>query len=178
MLPYSYTRPLREWSDARLGTWNFCRCTDTNSLHIGWSRSRGLYSVDAWLNFDPRIVHRGYVGTLSYYRMCEQFGFLIHDVWFIEVTFPLNFDLVSRLRCVLFAPLCVCTVRLVYRHPSFWNLETVYRYAHDKYNKKLVNYYRFGAVHIYAIIWDFGWSVFAPVSGMYYSTAARVFHMQ
>ena len=41
-----------------------------------------------------------------------------------------------------------------------------------KTTKELVNYFRFGAVPIYAIIWEFGLSVFAPVSSMHYSTTS------
>jgi len=47
-----------------------------------------------------------------------------------------------------------------------------------KTTKELVNTFCFWAVPVYTIFWEFGWSVFVPVSSMHYSTAVRLFLMQ
>ena len=47
-----------------------------------------------------------------------------------------------------------------------------------KTTKELVDYFRIVAVSIYTIIWEFGWSVFAPISSMHYLTAVHLFHRQ
>ena len=94
----------------------------------------------------------GMQGTLFYCRMSEQFGFLIHYSRFIEFTFQLNFDLVSRLRYVLFGPLCVRTVRTV-SPPIVLTSRTVDRYAHDKNNQGTRKLFLFlGSTHLHYIL--------------------------
>jgi hypothetical protein len=124
-------------------------------------------------SYDESRVYSGPYSTMG----CVSNTCLIHYPCIIKFTFPLNLDLISRKRYVLIVTLCV---HVSVRVSSLMVLtsRTVDRYTHEKTTKKVVNSYGFGAVPIYTIFRDFGWSVFAPISSMHYSTSAHLLHMQ
>ena len=146
--------------------------------HIGWSQSQWLYSEDASLRFDPRIVHRGCAGDCSTIGWVSISGFWFNIptlsnshshwilAWYPACVICYNRDIVRSYRSASVSPLIVLTSR------NGWQVWPCQK------QPKLLNFVRFGAVPICAIFREFGLSVFASVSSMHYPTTIRFFHMQ